>query len=98
MNDILGSCYQCGRELREAEYGRRESCPACAVDTRVCRNCQHYDPAMNNGCRESAAEIVRDKEKANFCDWFRPGRPEVGGGPKKGPDAKSAFDRLFKKS
>ncbi|MBI2362788.1 MAG: hypothetical protein HYV15_05340 [Elusimicrobia bacterium] len=97
MNDVLGSCWTCGRELREADYGRRESCPGCAVDTRTCRNCQHYDPGRNNECRESAAEPVSDKLKGNFCDWFRPARPEVGGGLKKETDAKSAFDRLFKK-
>lgn len=95
MNDVLGSCYQCGRELREAEYGRQEICPGCRLDTKVCRNCVHYDPRMNNECRESAAEPVTDKVKSNFCDWFKPTYPKALS--QEASDAKAAFDRLFKR-
>jgi len=34
-------------------------------------NCAHYDPGSYNDCRETSAERVVDKEKANFCDLFR---------------------------
>lgn len=95
MNDVLGSCYSCGRELREAEYGRQEICPGCRLDTKVCRNCVHYDPRMNNECRESAADQVTDKTKSNFCDWFKPARPQASGVKK--ADPKAAFEDLFKK-
>ena len=96
MNEVLGTCYRCGRELREAEYGRQEICPGCRHDTKVCRNCVHYDPRMNNECRESAADQVTDKVKSNFCDWFKPTTPKGEGGKKK-EDPKAAFNRLFKK-
>ncbi len=95
-NEVLGSCYNCGRELREAEYSRQEICPGCRMDTKVCRNCLHYDPRMNNECREPAADQVTDKVKSNFCDWFKPATPKAEGGKKK-EDPKAAFDRLFKK-
>ena len=95
-NDVLGSCWKCGVDLREADYGRRESCPKCGADTRVCRNCRHYDPGRNNECRESAAEAVEDKTRPNFCDWFKPSRPAPTGVSQK-EDPKDAFNRLFKK-
>jgi hypothetical protein len=35
-----------------------------------------YDPRLTDQCREERAEEVRDKEHANFCDWFKP-RPNA---------------------
>jgi len=32
--------------------------------------CVHYDEIAYNQCRESSADRVVDKEKANFCDFF----------------------------
>lgn len=96
-----GSCWKCGRALAGGEYGRLESCPGCAADTKSCRNCVHYAPALSNECRESAADPVKDKEKANFCEFFRPGRPgrpaPASAKDAGAPSAKGAFDALFKK-
>jgi hypothetical protein len=33
--------------------------------------CVFYDPKSYNECRESSADRVQDKEKANFCDYFK---------------------------
>jgi hypothetical protein len=34
--------------------------------------CSHYDPSeTSKQCREDDAEEVRDKQAANFCDYFR---------------------------
>jgi hypothetical protein len=35
--------------------------------------CQFYDQKAYNDCRESSADRVQDKEKANFCDYFKIG-------------------------
>jgi len=32
--------------------------------------CSFYDSRVYNECRESNAERIVDKEKANFCDYF----------------------------
>jgi hypothetical protein len=32
--------------------------------------CTFYDPKVYNECRESNADRIVDKEKANFCDYF----------------------------
>jgi hypothetical protein len=34
--------------------------------------CVEYDTAVAKSCREPIAEEVRDKEHANFCDYFKP--------------------------
>ena len=49
----------------------------------------------NNECRENQAERVLDKERSNFCDYFKPAK---GGGadPNASRDAmKAAADALF---
>lgn len=91
-----GSCWSCGAALGPLDYGRQDSCPKCGRDTRVCKGCVHYDPSANNQCREPSAERVVDKEKANFCDYFRPSAKGGSGAPAR--DAmKAAADSLFKK-
>jgi hypothetical protein len=53
--------------------GRSDHCPDCLSDIRTCRMCQFYDPQSYNECREPSADRVKDKEKANFCDYFKIG-------------------------
>lgn len=38
--------------------------------------CVEYDTSVAKSCREPIAEEVRDKEHANFCDYFKP-RPDA---------------------
>lgn len=70
-------CWKCGASLDELPLplGRREECPACHADLHVCRMCRFYDTGVAHACREPVAEEVKDKERANFCDYFqaRPG-------------------------
>ena len=67
-----------------------------------CKNCRFFDPGKNNQCSETQAEWVRDKLKANFCDYFEANKrvplTSRGGNiePRK-DDARTAFDKLFKK-
>lgn len=60
---------------------RRDECPACSTDLHVCRMCEFYDKSVAKSCREPVAEEVTDKERANFCDYFRalPGLHATGG-------------------
>ena len=95
-------CWKCGAEIEEISGARKvlrtDSCPQCDSDLHSCKNCRHYDPQYHNECRETQAEWVSDKRRANFCDYFTPrvlsGKP----GPAKPStdQAKSAFDKLFK--
>lgn len=90
-------CYHCGTTIAENNLGRQDSCEKCGRDTRVCRNCKHYDRNYNNECREEQASRQVDKEKGNFCEWFQVRAGGAGaGGPSK-QDLKSAAESLFKK-
>lgn len=35
--------------------------------------CIFYSPDVARQCREDDAEEVKEKERANFCDYFKPG-------------------------
>ena len=64
-------CFKCGAAVELDSVGRRDECRGCGTDLRVCRNCALYDPARANACMEPQAERVQEKEKANYCDFFR---------------------------
>jgi len=92
-------CVFCGREIVVDErVGFREECSGCGRAAHVCRNCEFYDPAYNNACREPMAERVVDKERANFCEYFTPASAgKAQGAPRPARDAKSRLEDLFKK-
>ena len=98
--DLKSYCHRCGTELEKSMFGRGDRCPGCEGDTRCCRNCEFDDPSFGTQCRETHAEPVSEREKANFCDYFQarkhPERPAKGPDPKRAT-RKSAFDDLFKK-
>lgn len=80
--------------------GRSEECPSCRSDVRVCLNCDFYDKSAYNDCRESNAERVVEKNRRNFCDYFRPrsaGTGNLGSGVKSKEEMLKELDKLFKK-
>jgi hypothetical protein len=58
--------------------------------------CQFYDTSSYNECREPTADRIIEKEKANFCDFFKLGEG-TGFNNDKIISALSAADALFKK-
>ena len=76
-------CWKCGHGLDDMPMPlrRRDECPACGADLHVCRMCEFYDTSVAKSCREPVAEEVTDKERAQFCDYFRaqPGVLAAGG-------------------
>jgi hypothetical protein len=34
--------------------------------------CEFFDPNVPKQCKEDDAEEVFEKERLNFCDWFKP--------------------------
>lgn len=91
-------CHACKKEISgELKVGRKDACPSCSADLRCCLNCQFHDPTVSKQCRETVAELVREKEKANFCDYFTfadgpAASPEI-----EGAKARKALGDLFKK-
>ena len=63
-------CKKCGKTIETKEIFRTSSCPFCGADLHSCINCKFYAPGSHYDCHESVEEVVYDKEKANFCDYF----------------------------
>ncbi|MBT8086723.1 MAG: hypothetical protein KJO46_01755 [Gammaproteobacteria bacterium] len=68
------TCYRCGASLSDLSLplSRRDQCPECTAELHVCKMCVHFDASVPRQCREDGAEDVTEKERANFCDWFKP--------------------------
>lgn len=91
-------CHDCQTEFPLApgeSLGFRAECDRCRADLRVCLNCVHHDPSVYNECRESNAERILDRERANRCDYFRPGSAR-GGETESVEEAKQNLEDLFK--
>jgi hypothetical protein len=50
---------------------REARCRVCESDLCVCRQCCFYDTGKAKHCAEPVADEVRDKERANFCGYFK---------------------------
>ncbi len=92
-----GKCWNCGHELGPLDYGRADTCKKCGRDTKTCRGCIFYDRSANNQCRESSADPVLDKERSNFCDYFKPSGTAPSQAAAARDAMRSAADALFKK-
>lgn len=58
--------------------------------------CDFYDPGVPSQCREDDAEEVFEKEKLNFCEWFKPGYDVFDAvRAKEEAEAKDALKSLF---
>ena len=94
-------CYQCERDVPvQGKVSSRDSCPHCSADAHACLNCDFYDRNVHNQCREPQAEWTANKERNNYCEYFKPTAVAgVGGSPKGGSPrqdkAKQAFEDLF---
>ncbi len=91
------NCYHCAKSIPilSGVIHRSDDCPYCGFSLRCCKMCKFYDPRSYNECRETIAERIVEKEKANFCDFFIPGSPVNSNEVK--DSAQKAFDALFKK-
>lgn len=97
----MHACHACGAELDlglAGNAGRRDDCPHCRAPLHACRNCVAFDEAARHGCKEPAAEPPRDKDAANYCDFFLY-RKGAMAPREEDPKAKAlaALDALFKK-
>lgn len=71
--NITIQCWKCGTTLRNLllPFSRYEECSTCNADLHACLCCMHYAPNLSDGCNEDRADFVLDKDKANFCDFFK---------------------------
>ena len=64
-------CWKCKKEISLEKVSRSDECPLCHADLHVCKACDFYESGAHNDCRETSADMVTEKERANFCDYFR---------------------------
>ena len=93
---MIVMCYFCGEKIISSVY-RNSTCPNCGKELKICFNCEFYSPGSQWDCRESISEPVREKDRANFCDFFslnseRKGEVED---MSKKEKARSQFKNLF---
>jgi hypothetical protein len=91
-------CYKCGAELSLApgqNVSRQEECPKCYANIHCCKMCEFYDTSAYNECREPTADRILEKEKPNFCDYFKLSGKSSGSNNK--DDVMAAANALFKK-
>jgi hypothetical protein len=65
------TCHRCGTPADvEPPVSRDAECEECGADLRCCMNCRHHAPGQHNSCAEPEAEMVEDKHRRNFCEYF----------------------------
>ncbi len=90
-------CFHCKKvNTSESKIGFRDECLHCRSDLHVCRNCEFYDPKVYNECRETSADVVRERDRSNLCDFFSARKNGAGVLDEKAK-LKAAADALFKK-
>ena len=58
--------------------------------------CEHFDSRVAMSCRETIADEVRDKERANFCGYFAVSvNAYRGNGGGASPEAREQLEALF---
>ncbi len=67
----MRKCHKCGAAVDPEKVSRRDECGTCHSDLHVCLNCTFYDPSRHNQCFEPQAEKVKEKDRSNYCDFFR---------------------------
>jgi len=92
-------CWNCGASLAQLSLPLRrlDECAKCRAELHVCKLCVDYDTRVAKHCREPTAEEVRDKTKANFCDFYKP-RAYTAPNTSEGDKAKAELEKLFGKS
>jgi len=98
----MHACHFCSAPVENPrEVYRSSTCSACGKDLKICLNCRFYSPGAHWDCSESIDEMVRDKDRANFCTFFsfRDSNPSPREGSREGGQdqnkARKKLDQLF---
>lgn len=91
------TCWKCGGPLQDLllPLARHEECPHCRAQLHVCRMCVYFDTAAPQQCREPVADNVTEKQRANFCGYFRINPHARAGKSDQGADSHRQLDALF---
>jgi hypothetical protein len=90
-------CSFCGSPLPEGKIGFRDLCIECGREVHSCVHCKFYKPGAYHDCLETVPDVVKDKDRMNFCEYFKPDSSRISGGSARDASktAKNAFEGLF---
>jgi hypothetical protein len=102
-------CFNCSAPLPNG-IDWNGNCPKCNSPLHCCKQCAHFEPSTRFQCLKPIPLRIAGKDAANTCNLFSPRvtvardgaaptavAPLLDPGPKTPNDARSAFDKLFKK-
>lgn len=89
-------CWSCGHASEFEEIFKTDTCTKCDADLKCCRCCRHYDESASNSCKETMADYVHKKDRANFCEYYSAVRSADGASGDEVADAKAKLEALFK--
>ena len=91
-------CFSCHTDLEYPDkVGFRAECGHCGADVHCCKNCRFYDPKVYNECKETSADVVREKDRANYCEFYQPAGGVSGSASTAKEDLLNQAEALFKK-
>ncbi len=95
MDDLV--CWRCGASAADEPLplARASACLQCRADLHVCKLCEFYATGIANDCREPIAERVVNKERANFCGYFKPRARAFAPSSQRVAQARDSLDALF---
>jgi len=90
-------CWRCGASAEDEPLplARASACRQCRADLHVCKLCEFYALGVANECREPIAERVVNKERANFCGYFKPRANAFANQQQRAGQARDSLDALF---
>ena len=97
--EVTFKCAVCGHAMKHATVDFDSSCPSCGKPLHTCTNCSFFDTSARFECRKPIPKRIESKAKANRCELHQPKtiRDLKSARPESPPDARAAFDALFKK-
>jgi len=91
-------CWRCGTAVKpdQLPITRLEQCLGCHADLHVCRLCRSWKPRYTSNCSHDHAEPPLDRERSNFCQYFRPAAGVFRNpGTPAGETARTGLEALF---
>jgi hypothetical protein len=92
----MNVCPKCKAPIKEEKISFKDECPACRTDLHACLYCRFYDEGKANRCREPQADYVKERDRANFCEYFLFRNTDASGASGK-ETAEKLWNDLFKK-
>ncbi|MBA4418321.1 MAG: hypothetical protein C0392_10490 [Syntrophus sp. (in: bacteria)] len=93
----MKKCPKCQAPIDTDKISFKDECFSCKTDLHVCIYCTFFDEGKSNQCREPQADYVKERDRANYCEYFI--FKEAGSAKPSGKEeAEKLFSQLFKKS